>query len=264
MLIFIDESGNFRNFISGVNNFGERFVTLAAVVFEDKEYKKFKNRIKEFRLTYQKYLKDNEIKSHSIRRSNPRKIDLTDKHIYGFYKYKEKGERAYRDFCNDLKEVVSDTEFKIISVSTDKVVAQKLYPHVDILTTLLGDLWERIFICHHINKVTKSRILFDPQMSLNDQTLKDSYHNFLKNGSWFVDKDSIAKANLYKNVFSPNSEESLGIQLADYCAYPIKRQAESQNHKFFNEVIKPKLHKNMRDISRNKYIMMGVKISLNR
>lgn len=264
MRVFVDESGNFRPFVADKNNLGERFVTLAAVVFDDKEYKTFKEKVGAIRRKYKKYVGTKEFKSHSIRRSNPKNITETDIDIYDFHKYGEEGTEAYKDFCNDFKRIVSQTGFKIISVSTDKVLAQKLYPNIDVLTTLLTDLWERIFICHHLEKPKKSRIFFDPQLNLTDATLKETYTNFVKSGSRFIDKSSVDQTNLYNNVFSPSSADCVGIQLADYCAYPIKRHVESQNYDFFNKIVLPKLHTNVKDTIRNRRIMMGLKVSLNR
>ena len=263
MLIFIDESGNCRPFQAN-NNFGERYFTLAAVVIDDKEYKKLKKGWHSIRDKYKTYLGKGEIKSHAIRRSNPNKINIADPPEYDFWKYGKGGKEDYTAFCKDVELLVKLTDFSVISVTVDKLTAQSNYPHIQILPTLLTDLWERIYICHYLRKDKKSRILFDPKLNIDDDTLKSTYRNFIVGGSWFIDPNDLKKVNLYKNVFAPKSEESVGIQLADYCAYPIKRFQETKSYDFFDRVIQSKQHRNVTDKRRGKLVVMGLKLSLSR
>lgn len=264
MLIFIDESGNFRPFVNSVNNSGERHVTLAAIVIEDNDYSAFKKSLKLIRKNYYKYIGDKEIKSHTIRRSKPSTVNTSDYELYDFYKFGAEGEKDYYTFGKELQDLVLTTKFQIISVNADKVLTQSLYPHKDLLSTMLTDLWERICIYHYLNSPKKSRIFFDPQLNITDKILRSTYDNFCKNGSWFVSKEIIAKVNLYRYCFSPNSEDSIGIQLADYCAYPIKRHIESPNYDFFKKIIRPKLHPTIQDKKRGRYVVMGLKMTLSR
>lgn len=262
--IFIDESGTSYKYKPGVNNPGERYFTLAACILKRQDYSELRKEIKTLKQRYKKYIGDRELKSRWIRRSNPVNIDPDDPPAYEFWKYEKEGVVQYKKFCKDLEILVSNTHFEITSVGVDKIVAQTLYPHKDILQTTLTDLWERIFIYHAINRVGDSRILFDPRKSIDDQIMRGSYEDFRRHGSWFVDQARLSYAKLYKRVFSPSSQESVGIQLADFCAYPIKRYVEDKTYPFFRRVIKPKLCTNVIDKKTNKTINMGVKVSLSR
>jgi hypothetical protein len=263
-LYFIDESGNFRPHDPTKNNNGERFCTLTVIKIKDSEYKKFKEELHALKTKYNQYINNKEIKSRSIRRSNPLQVDPSEPPDYDFWRFEEQGKRDYHTFCVELEKVVTDTTFDVISVSVDKIFAQSRYPYSNILNTMMTDLWERIFICHVICKVEKSRIFFDPQLSITDEVLKQTYERFIGSGSWFIKPEDLGKVNLYKNIFSPDSEASCGIQLADYCAYPIKRYVETGRYGFFTRAISPKLHRAAMDKRRNKNIFMGIKKSLSR
>lgn len=262
--IFTDESGSPDPYNSSRHNAGEKVFTVASVVIVQKEYLVFKSGLLALKNKYKKYLDDKEIKSRSIRRANPKGVDPEDPPDYDFWKYPE-GQEKYENFCIEMKELVKKTDFKIISVSTNKEKAQKLHPSKDILKTVMTDLWERLFIHHYLAKIKNSHIVFDPTGRLDDQTIVSSYDNFRAHGSWFIDAERLTIANLKKHIFSYSSDASPGIQLADYCAYPIKRYVEeNKGGPFFEEVIKPKLCRTASDRKTGKNIMMGIKISLNR
>jgi hypothetical protein len=261
--VFTDESGSPDPFVPETHNFGEKYFTLTSVLIRQRDYLIFKDGLSALRRKYSQYLLGREIKSRSIRRSNPRGIDLADPPEYEFHKHPE-GQQLYEEFCADMKKLIASTPFEIVSVTVDKEFALKKYPHIHILSTVLTDLWERLFIYHYKEKIKNSRIIFDPTGRLDDEVVRSSYVAFKKYGSWFIDQDLVKKVSLYKRVFSFNSEASAGLQLADYCAYPIKRYVEGGPGPFFKEVIEPKLCKNVRDKRSGKKICLGIKRSLSR
>lgn len=261
--VFTDESGSPDLFMENKNNFGEKYFSVVSVLIRQTEYLKFKVKIRSLKNKYSKYLLGLEIKSTWIRRSNPKNIDQNQLPPYDFYKYEE-GIDLYYQFCNDLKVIIKDTDFEIISVTTNKELANKLYPHLNILLTLLSDLWERIAIYHAINNIKSSSLVFDSLGKLDDQSILDAYDNFFQNGTRYIDQGVLGKLKLKSKIFSLNSESSIGIQLADYCAYPIKKRAEKGTSDFFEEVIKPKLCNLASDRRNGKTISLGRKISLNR
>lgn len=263
--IFIDESGSPDYFNPKKNNFGEKYFVLTAVICKQSDYKKIKTNLAQIRRKYHKYLNDLEIKSRSIRRSNPKNnADPQDPPPYDFWKYGDEGLNNYKEFCEDLKKFVKENKFYISSVGADKLFAQTKYPQKDILQTCFMDLWERIFIIHILEKITNSRILYDPKRTGDDIKIKNSYQDFIQRGTWYVDTEKIRKAKLYKHIYAPDSTESDGLQLADYCAYPVKRFIENCTCDFFNTVLKEKLYKNVKDRRTGKTIYMGVKNSLSR
>lgn len=262
--IFIDESGTAVRYNPNKNNSGERFFTLAAVIIEKPQYNNYKAKLKQVRKAYKKYIGENEIKSRNIRRSNPVNVNPDKPPIYDFWKYGESGIKKYQSFATDVKQLVKKTDFQLISVTVDKLSAQNIYPDLDVRVISLSDLWERIFIYHVINDIKKSRIMFDPKMNLDDSLVKQTYESFISRGSWYIDNDRLKMGKLYNRVFLPSSEESMGIQLADYCAYPIKRYVEDDKYQFFKDMIKPKLHQNVVDQKTKKTVYLGLKVSLSR
>lgn len=262
--VFIDESGS-PDLYKGGNNFGEKYFTLAAVIIVEAGYVIYKKKLHAIRNKYVKYLSSKEIKSHSIRRSNPKGIDLKDPPEYKFYKYPD-GQQKYEEFCNDIKQLIIDTKFEVINVSTNKDLASRLYPHKDILLTLLTDLWERIAIYHIVKGVRKSLIVYDPKGNLDDIQLEVSYKEFMRLGSAFVSTTvTSAIKNLYQRALPCKSDDSAGLQLVDYFAYPLKRFAETGFlTPFFRTVISPKMCNKVKDKIRGKTIYMSNKLSLNR
>lgn len=262
--IFIDESGS-PDIYKGGNNFGEKFFTLAAVIILEADYLVYKKEVNAISLKYNKYLAGHEIKSRNIRRGNPKGINPLELPLFEFYKYPD-GQQYYDNFCNDLKTLIINTKFEVINVSTNKEIAQSLYPYMKILDTLLIDLWERIAIYHIVKKISKSLIIYDPKGNIDDLILESSHKEFMKTGSRFISTQiTSAIKNLYKCALPCNSDDSIGLQLVDYFAYPLKSYAESKSiTPFFRSVILPKLCKPVRDNIRGRNVFMSNKMSLNR
>lgn len=262
--IFIDESGLPHKYNPSKNQIEEKYFTLVAVLIMEIDYRSYKKQIKKIGKKYFKYLKGNEIKSRDIRRSNPKGVNESEPPKYDFWLFGKDGIENYASFCDDVKNLVSSIDFKILSVTVNKETAQKLYPHKSILKTALIDLWERICIYHEVNDVKISLICFDPKESIDDEILKTSYDEFIKSGTWYVSKDVIKRNNLFKRVYSPNSKDSLGLQLADYCAHPIRHYHQSGINAFFKQVISKKLCVNVIDTKRQRTVLMALKETLSR
>jgi hypothetical protein len=267
--IFIDESGTPDKFVKGKHQEHDKYFTLAAVIISEIEYKKYKKGIYSISAKYKKYIQGEEIKSNYIRCSNPDYVRGKPKYtpVYTFYQDQENGKQIYEEFCEEIKVLITATDFQIVSVTTNKEVAGKKYPHLNLHDVMLNDLWERIAI--HImllEESSKIRIMFDPTKGNADIILRDSYAYFKQHGSWyFTDErmEELNKFNLDKSVYPCDSEECIGLQLADLCAYPIKKQAEHQNNKFFKDIIRGKLRAKVQDTATRKGINMGMKITLN-
>lgn len=260
--VFIDESGSPDVWEEAVNLEHDRFFTLAATIIKQPAYVKFKSDMHELCHRYEKYLLGKEIKSRYIRYSNPRNGKFEIEPAYEFYKYDD-GIKKYNDFNSELKDILKATEYKIVSVSTNRAVAKEIYPHINFHRTLLTDLWERIAIYNYLNGKPKMFILFDPCKANYDEALKDSYFRFIEQGSSYVDKSRLPGLQLNKYVYPCDSENSRGIQLSDLCAYPIKIFAEKNKSDYFSEMVKPKLYGFVKDKRTGKTINVGMKISLN-
>lgn len=256
--IFIDESGTPEKFILGKNQEHDKYFTLACVVIKQAEYKIFKEKIGLICRLYEKNLLNKEIKSNYIRCSNPKFLrnGYTPPYVFGKNK---KGQKIYDEFCAQIRKLLSETKFEIISVTINKERAQNKFPHIDHHRTMLCDLWERLSIYFLMNKKPKMKIVFDRTKGYADTILKETYALFKKNGSWYWDGSRLNTLKLDKDIYSCSSEDSRGIQLVDLCAYPIKKHLENGNHAFFKEVIKSKLHRNVRDKKTGKVVNMGTK-----
>lgn len=264
--VFVDESGHSAPFEVSTHNEGERIYTVACIFIFQKEYEIFKKRLKKIKQKYSKQIGDKEIKSRSIRRSNPRGLDEKGREEaeYLFWKF-ENGQELYDAFCVDMKELVLRTKFKIVSVSVDKKKAQQKYPHLSIVGTAMRDLWERIFIAHFLGKVKNSCIFFDPVNDEIDRKVVDSYKIFKEVGTSYIHGERLKLVNMTKHIYPVESNKSVGIQLADYCAHPIRQRVTSgKESAFFSEIIKPKLHTNATDRKTKKVIYLGMKETLSR
>ncbi|HVY36025.1 MAG TPA: DUF3800 domain-containing protein [Candidatus Paceibacterota bacterium] len=260
--IFIDESGTPDAYVSGKHQEHDKYFTIAAVVIHQKAYEVFKSRMNAICETYSPYLLNKEIKSNYIRLSNPRTLKEGQTPPYIFYQFPE-AQELYDVFCSHIKTLIKETEFEIISVTTNKEHAGQKHPAHSIQQTLLGDLWERIAIFYVINKRPNIKILFDRTKSHYDLILKKSFESFKRFGTWYFPEEVVSQLRLDKDVYSCDSEDSRGIQLVDLCAYPIKKQHEKGNHDFYAKVIKGKLHTPVTDKRSKKTINMGTKRSLN-
>lgn len=214
----------------------------------------------DIRSKYYQYINDLEIKSYFIRRSNPRNASSSHVPKYLFHQCHD-GQLKYNSFCNDLKTLVASTPFYIISVNTDKTIAHSKYAHLPLLPTLLVNLWERIAIHGYLEK-KPIKVIFDPRSKIDNRSIINSYQKFREIGSPYVKQSTLSGTNLKKTILPFNSELSYGIQLADYCAYPIRKSLVQPKHNFFAEVINPKLHPYVRDEKTGKLINMGVKMAL--
>lgn len=261
---FIDESGTPDRYIKGTHTPSERFFTLCAIAIEEGEYRAFKKKIAALHATHKRYINGKEIKSRSIRRSNPKGIDQNDPPEYDFWKYKD-GHEKYEAFCTELKGIIETTRFVALSVTVDKAFAQKNYPSEDVLTTALNDLWERICIYKTITKYKKSRIIFDPTHNVNDEAIHSTYKDFIAQGTNFVDMNYINNAQLHPIAYSPDSKESYGLQLADIFAYPIRAFHERGTSDYYERNVAPKLFPYpVLDPITNKSVHLSLKMTLSK
>ncbi len=261
--VFIDESGVPDRWKSNRHESHNKYFTLAAVLIYQPEYRKYQQGIKAISDKYKEYLNGEEVKSNSIRRSNPSYVKGEDTPPYSFYLNKEEGQTKFDEFCADLKKLILETDFKVVSVTTNKESAASKYPHINLHHVLLNDLWERISIFIFIQEERpRLNIMFDETRGNADTILVDSYHRFKQYGSWYFSGQKLTDLNLDRSVYPFDSKDCIGIQLADLCAHPIKKQAENRNHKFFLEIVRPKLHRQVQDVNTRKRINMGMKISL--
>lgn len=260
--VFIDESGTPDVFRKGVHQEHDKFFTMAAVVLAQVDYALYKDAMGALCEKYVKYLQGTEIKSNYIRCSNPKYIKERQTPEYIFYQFDD-GQEQYDAFCADLKEVLQAASFQVISVTTNKEVAGQKFPHLPIHDTVLLNLWERISIFSVLNSNPRMRIVFDRTKTVSDQLLKESYQRFIQHGSWYFRAKNLAELKLDRDCYSCDSEDSIGLQLADLIAYPVKKQMEKGDHDFFQRIVRGKLHPRAKDNRNGKKIVMGNKLSLN-
>ncbi len=260
---FIDESGTPDKYAATIHLSHDKFFTIAAVTIRQPDYLIFKSEMNTLCKKYRKYLIDKEIKSSYIRYSNPSNISSTIPPEYEFHKYPE-GQEQYLSFNSELKALLEKTNFRVLSVTTNKYLAGIMYPRTNLHYTLMSDLWERIAISIVLNECTRVKIVFDPTKGNADKVVFESYTKFKTRGSSFISDSILKKLNLSKYIFPVDSEASRGIQLADLCAHPIKTYVEHGNYLFYETVVKLKLHSNAKDRRTEKTVYMGNKVCLNR
>lgn len=259
--LFIDESGSPDKYIPDKTEDHDKFFTIACVLIEQSNYLKFKQELDVIRGRYSIYLLNKEIKSNYIRVSNPKYLASkgATNSPYLFWKNKIDGQKIYDSFCAEIRFLLQLTEFKIVSVTIDKQTVQDKFPNHNHHYAMLLDLWERISIYYLLNNKPKMKIVFDRTKGYADTILKKTYADFKRQGTWFFNGERLTGLNLDKDVYSCDSESSVGIQLVDLCAYPIKKFHEGKENDFFKHVIKSKLYNDVKDRKTGKRIKMGTK-----
>lgn len=256
--IFIDDCGGSDEFDDIKHVREERVFTMCAVMIYERDYLHFKQAWQSIAFRYAKYLENKELKSYLLRRSNPNSANPPkDSKRYAFHLYEE-GPVEYENCCRELKELVQRTPFNIISVSVDKEFARRHYPHKNLLSTVMTNLWERIFIYLILKGSHKPIIIFDPKLNIDDAIIADTYKSFHESGSWFIRAQIRTLRDLHRTILPCDSTSSCGLQLADYAAYPINKYISKGSYKFFSDYIKPKLAGYAKDNRTGKMIQLGM------
>lgn len=234
-LLFIDESGDHS--LTNINPDFPVFALLGLII-DSGSYQKLCEEINTFKV---KYFKTTDVILHSrdIRKCNGPFSILFD------LKIKE-------NFYNDLNLIISKANFLLVASA---ILKQK---HIEQYGKLADDPYEIaltfvlervLFEFDHRKSEQNVDVIIESRGKKEDQILAQRFNELLYKGSSQVVSDRFVKKYTEEIKFKRKSENDIGLQLADLCAYPIARHVLFPNEPYPSfEVIKPKMRKGAKGI----------------
>lgn len=147
------------------------------------------------------------------------------------------------EFYNKLNKIISDTDFKIISIWIEKEKYIKKYWRTAInpYQISLSYMLERLIFCLW-NKWDLVDIFVEKRWKKEDKNLLEHYNKIISLGTYFV-KSKKFRTIIEKFDFRWKYKNDIGIQIADLCAYPLvcsMRNKSEINPAFY--IIRPKIY----------------------
>lgn len=208
MQLFLDETGD-----HGLSHVDPNFPVflLCGCLFTDDALVVFEREINHIK---KKYWNTTDVILHSrdIRKCNGPFQILFDLSI------KEK-------FYNDLNALIESTDFTVIAAAIDKEEYIKRYGKLahDPYDVSLSFIMERlIFRLDEIGDIATSRLVFEKRGHKEDAQLASHFTAIRDNGTYFVDAERMQKR-IEGCTFNSKRKNTIGLQCADLCAYPLAR-----------------------------------------
>ena len=129
-------------------------------------------------------------------------------------------------FYDQLNSIISVVDFKIISVIINKEEHMKMYGKLaeDPYELALTFMLERSIFATDNKTNEVMQVIIESRGSKEDDQLAKRYSQIYDSGTYFVsDIERIQKRLPTKAIFKKKSENDIGLQIADLCAYPIAR-----------------------------------------
>lgn len=207
--LFVDESGDHS--LNNINADFPIFALLGLIIDED-SYKKVCEDINNFKLNY---FKSTNVILHS------REIRKCEGAFSILFDLKVKEE-----FYKDLNSIITNAKFMLVSSA---ILKQK---HIEQYGKLADDPYE-IALTFVLERVLyefdsrktdeKANVIIESRGKNEDQTLAKRYNELLYKGSSVVTSNRFVAKYNQELLFKRKSENDIGLQLADLCAYPIAR-----------------------------------------
>ncbi len=227
----MDESGD-----ASLKNINKEFpvFVLCGVLISDSEYIKLSERIN--------ILKQNIFGSSGIilHSTDIRKCDKGFAVLFDL-KLKE-------SFYKELNSIMTEIDFKIISVIINKEEHIKMYgklaeePYELALTFML----ERAIFATDNKTNNEINVIIESRGPKEDDQLTKRYSQIYDRGTYFVnDVARVQKRLPSKVIFKKKSQNDIGLQIADLCAYPIARNNLYSNEPYpAYDIVEGKFYKN--------------------
>jgi len=225
---FLDESGD-----HGLSFIDQNFpiFILAGCLFSNEEYKKITKEINRFKIEFFKTTKVI-LHSRDIRKCEGSFQILFDLEIK-------------KRFYEKLNSIISNSQFKIISVAIDKKKHIEKYgkgagnPYMICLSYIL----ERLVFCTDENRSSTVEITIEKRGKKEDIQLLSHYNRVIDSGTFHVTSDRL-QDRFSSFSMIPKKDNNIGLQVADLCAYPLARHVlNSQEPYIPYQIIKNKLYK---------------------
>ena len=254
--IYIDEVGN--NDLKSTEDINHRYLCLTGVIFEYEYVAKVLNpKVETLKSKYFGSHPDEPIIFH-------RKELVNQKYPFNILK----NENIRNDFNEEFLQMLSELEFKVISVIIDKFehshkyVSWKYDPYHYCMEILIERYY---FFLRDLNE--KGDVMIESRGGKEDLRLKKSFRRIMDIGTNFIKNDQLNKYLSSKELkIKPKSANVSGLQIADLIAYPSRQyifklyEIEIKSKVTFNdEVIKIIKNKYYRD-NKGKAEGFGIKL----
>ncbi len=145
-------------------------------------------------------------------------------------------------FLESISNLIGKLNFKLIVsvIKKEKLVKTYIKPYNPYELALKFNLERIVVILKQFSQV-KAHLIAESRGKNEDNMLRLSFYEIIKNGTEKISKDEFAKYELIL-TFIPKSHNIIGTQIADLCGYPIGRfilNPGKVNKSF--EIIKPKI-----------------------
>lgn len=241
--VFVDESGHsdtkfIKKLIKNekleeLNNldYNERFLTIGCVIFDYYSYEKAKNRISIFK---NKYWHEGmwDYYSKQLNKTIRKKVVLHSTDIKNEKGPFDRKVINFNDFATDLSEFLSETNYKIITVTIDKVkylTQEHYYKETDPYHTAVEMMFERIGFLLKKESAT-ANIIFETRGEKENKALLRYSSQILEKGSYYKNRYQFKfiKGIYFNEKWSKedNFEKSyFGLEIVDLILMGVKKYA---------------------------------------
>lgn len=239
---FIDETGD-----HGLSYIDKNFplFVLCGCLINENALKIMEDRINQFKL---KYFKTTEVILHS---REIRKCEGAFQILFDL--------QLKESFYKDINMVLSEVDYKVISVGINKAVHIEKYGNQakDPYTISLYFVIEQMIFClNSLDKDATVDIKLEMRGRKEDNLLASHFNSILDMGTNHVNRDRLKRKHLNFKFFSKR-DNVVGLQIADLIAYPLARHLLNPKEPYIPfDVIKDKIYCD----SKGKYDGWGLKL----
>ena len=215
--LYLDESGDhvFRNVMAPPH----RFLCLLGCWFQNPDYLKFHEALKDLKTQFLPHHPDDPVILHREDMLNARKA---------FKILREPAVRAEWD--TGLIKLIANAEFRVVAVVIDKLELRNDYGESAAHPYHLGlgfMLQRYAGYLNHINRT--GDVMAESRGGAEDRLLKESYERVYERGVWMTSVDTFHAALTSCQLKLKNKSANIsGLQLADLLGHPVKQSTLRQ------------------------------------
>lgn len=240
--LFLDESGT-----SSLKNIDPNFpvLVLTGMLISDESYHVLNERVTKLK---EKYFPGKQVVLH---RRDMRKYER------GFEIFFD--DVVKKHFYDELNAILAECDYMLISSAVDKKKHIEQYGKLadDPYQIALTFVMERVVFEADGRGITTLNVSIESRGKKEDKIIASRYNQLLYRGSYQVTVDRFQRLFSQEIEHKKKTDNEIGIEIADLCAYPIARHVlnNSEPNPAF-DVIKPKI----RSSSRGEVIGYGIKV----
>ena len=210
-LLYIEASGDPGTYV-GMNT---RFYVLSGVCISYNDWKLITD---DFRAIVSKYFK-----TFPLQEIHTKKLMMGK----GPFKYID-----FKQLTDDIAQFLSQAHITLFGIVIDKV--EYLNRGLGSPNTIVNNALEEIVNRFHIwlqRQQTFGLIVSGASTNGFDTSIRSAYEYFRQRGTTYVTLNRIIDT-----IFFTPSETAIGIQMADFVSYALKRNYENEDSKVFNQI----------------------------